>query len=432
LAAHSAIGRHRPASSANFYNFSSSRIFSINFYKAGIPKSSVFCADRDRKQQSWMRSTCLYNNVCYNSGKGFLFFSNDTSPDQLTVASSPGSVIWPERAAPLNWVIVNGSRAIFEKNNTVWLKGLHAMYFSYNAENFGHFLGDELLPIFRAAMNFGLESVPLQMVKMQAKDVNQYPYTCDWMASQGMEQYSANCRRNYQNLPRLLSHLPLLELNTAFGDPNKLFCFHTMISGFGYLSDHCMDPTQHGHRPEGFREDGHICGHGVGPIFWAFRNHVLSRLNIKDIVPLESINVLISMGTSKNREYPGYDSLPNLLTEHFSQVHYCGKGVKVQSEFLERLPIEEQVLRASQSSVLISATGGGAFSLLFLPRWSTAILYTGTSNSTLDDMFFAHLGYVNVEYITSEQPLESVILPDVDKAIERYCTFQKTTQHIAL
>ena len=89
-----------------------------------MPKSQQFCIGRDRRSNSWIRTTCLYKNVCYTKRQGFLFFQNGTQPEEIKVASSPSSAFWSIPAIPLEWEVV-ANDTVFDMMDIVWHEDVH-------------------------------------------------------------------------------------------------------------------------------------------------------------------------------------------------------------------------------------------------------------------------------------------------------------------
>ena len=128
------------------------------------------------------------------------------------------------------------------------VSNVHVLYTSYNAENFGHVLSDELLPAYAAMEAFGALDYNVQLLR--APTLPMVRFSCDWQKLNWGTVQAKKCARRYKDLVGALSANGVAELGAyndrVLGGGNAPICFDNLIAGEGYLSDHCDDYTKHG------------------------------------------------------------------------------------------------------------------------------------------------------------------------------------------
>lgn len=92
----------------------------------------------------------------------------------------------------------------------VELSNVHTIYESYNAENFGHFLTDELYPAFSALSSFDRVEPDVQLLRRPTK--TKWRYSCDWQVANWGEGQGKKCDLNYEMLTPLMSTNPVDKL----------------------------------------------------------------------------------------------------------------------------------------------------------------------------------------------------------------------------
>ena len=346
----------------------------------------------------WKRRSCLYRNICYHRSLGFLYLNGDgqrVSPSELEVAVTPDT--WNDkewRPFKLTFSIVE-PHSIAEFPEISSHPQLHYFFVFLNDVNFGHFIGDNVLPAFRIREMFGFEDDVIQAYRIEsASDI---PNSCDNKPGNIHVSQSSKLRKcisNHKRLDSLISNQGIMSFNATFGLNDKLHCFDQVIAGIGSLSDHCDDPTIHGRKEQ--QEGSHICNSGVGASFWRFRNYMFRALGAKEKV-LGDLRIVIQTDHSAKRKY-------HCLSVARQLVGLDGRTVGnmriiVDLYNLTSSSLKEQAEKLSEAAVFITGGGGGSFSLLFQPRWSTAIVLLGSDNITHDSNFYPHLGYVQVKYV---------------------------------
>ena len=149
------------------------------------------------------------------------------------------------------------------------VSNVHVLYTSYNAENFGHVLSDELLPAYAAMEAFGALDYNVQLLR--APTLPMVKYSCDWQSLNWGEVQAKKCARRYADLVGALSGNGVAELGAyndrVLGGGSAPICFDNLIAGEGYLSDHCDDYTKHGANTGAVLRRGRPAQRGYGRSF---------------------------------------------------------------------------------------------------------------------------------------------------------------------
>lgn len=270
---------------------------------------------------------------------------------------------------------------------------------SFTANNVGHLLWDSLLPIYSLVSIFGLsESKPL--VLRYILTGRPLPYTCE-------DKFAEKCKENFEKL------LPLIGVSsTEFSstlDPvldliheakSKYVCSSHGAAGIGYLTDHGI--MAHGKFVSDYRGTHN---YGRGPIILGFRNFMLRNMGLElpsRVSAVFPIRITFSLHSS-GRDHRNLDFA--------SQISALGAlsdpRIIVGSHQFSELSMEEEIEIVAQSSILITACGGGAVSSMFLPRGASLIMYyadkkEGVANAKLDFDFLNNMGYVRTHWLSTK------------------------------
>ena len=150
--------------------------------------------------------------------------------------------------------------------------------------------------------------------------------------------------------------------------------------------------------------------HGRGAMLYEFRNFMVANVGLEPNVPVSTAppyRIVFSMGSSKStlRDFD-FRLQKQRLNKAF------GDRVIVQTVAFQKLSIVEQVKLVSETSILVTACGGGAVSASFLPQGAAVILYYvedgGVENNRhtgrpalLDWDFFNNAGYMRAHWLPS-------------------------------
>jgi len=334
----------------------------------------------------------MYTNMCYDPAhQKFMYITEEDSESSLSVSAGPLGNPWGTYQLSIDTMSEQVWRKVTQSRRVEHLNGVYVIYFSWNAENFGHFVLDELFPIFRALELFGLEASQPLLVRIKASDPNKFEWTCDWMEFKHMTGWASKCKTNYERLTKLLTSREPVVLNSTFRS-NKIFCFSRIVSGLGLLSDHCEDETRHGRLfIPGFR-----CNIGVGASVWKFRDHALRQLNVGACIPNE-LRIVVDCTLSRKRTYPQLSEGVQRLSQYYNESR---PDVVVVGAKLAEMSLKQQLEIISCAAVFISGAGGGAAgATVFLPRWASAFIAIGSDRRHYDIDFISRIGYVRVKYI---------------------------------
>ena len=324
-------------------------------------------------------------------------------------------------------------------STTDHVRGTSIIYHEYNAQNFGHMLGDVLLPLFALQESFG-EANP---------DVNLYQYwpkpsvgaSCENLQTipeQGRgtargEDVQRECMRLEQLMTSMVSRQPVRRLDGL----QRPTCFDRALVGMAMLSVRCMDLDV------GLVQDKYsLCNHGRQRQFWRFRTFTKANLGLEDVVPTQQQVVLWQRDNGRGSELD-----MNALVAYIHQQTRARRErgtlngaatLNFTSHVVDfaKLPLAKQVRLAGESTVHITGPGGGSFIAMYLPQGATTIrLYPTAHEYRMEWNFFNYLGFVHVEHVPcfgtmSEKGWElgipySRVLQLVLQSFERYKAFGK-------
>ena len=145
-------------------------------------------------------------------------------------------------------------------------------------------------------------------------------------------------------------------------------CVNHAVAGLGQLTDHGMK-SFHGRIREDYQSSANV---GRGPMLYDFRNYMLDKVNLpretkKDVV---LIVFSINSSTSQKRNLAFKKQIARL------KALYTGDaGVSIVAHKFSDMTVQEQVLVATQTSILVTSAGGGAMTGMFMDRGSSVIIY---------------------------------------------------------
>jgi hypothetical protein len=385
------------------------------------------CVNGDFQWTAFKRRSCAFHNVCWLSSTTAQAFMNATQPrepmwvyvdayglsstDDTATALSPLTIKvetkpaeqlpqdkWGGRKLSLHVASAGDANVRAHVLTLPMRRGLHLLYESYNAQNFGHFLGDELLPLFRLADVFDRVDALNPSQVLRWVDPTPLKYSCESkeQRDENFGQVPAICGRFYRTLFPLLTDKPLHVINSSAAHAS--FCVEEMLVGVGMLSDHCEDATDHGRRDKA----SPMCNVGVSSILWRYRSYLLGRA--RRITPPHEFHamrnvtssrryILVALRASPGRLPPDFEPLMRAIARDLAVPIHCVNWVA--------LTVAQQLEVTAHASVLVSAVGGAAFTGIFLPRGATLLLVTEHYRDRyLDFGFFSALGYLRVHYFT--------------------------------
>ena len=400
------------------------------------------CVNGDFHWTGFKRRTCAFNNVCWLSKKDAQAFLNVTQPqaamwvyvdayaltstDDTSTAISPLTIKVATRPAEIlpqdKWggrklsfhVAQAGDANVRAHVATLPMKrGLHLLYESYNAQNIGHFFGDELLPLFRLADVFDRVGALNTSQVLRWVDATPLKYSCESkeQRDENFGEVPAICGRFYRTLFPLLTDKPMKVINASH---TESFCAEEVLVGMGMLSDHCEDATDHGRRDKAVP----MCNLGVSSILWRYRGYLLDRA--RRITPPAELHAVRNITSSGTYILVALRASPGRLPPDIEpRMRALAQNLSVAVHFVDwvALTMAQQLEVTAHASVLVSAVGGAAFVGLFLPRGATLLLVTEHHRDRyLDFGFFSALAYLRTHFFVW------TLSTDVNKSLRNLLT----------
>jgi len=356
----------------------------LNHNNANI-ESTHRCVGWHFTSNSWLTQSCYYKNICYinnNDYNGWLYVKSNedmvTTTEDLIVSLLPQTTtddnMWGRK---ITMKIINADEAISMNLMNLPLRNdrIHILYESYIASNFGHFLADELLPLYALSYRFGITNKMNDIQVMQWKDIKPMEWSCDDLTKEKARGVSnqfmrQECAKFYLHLFPLVTPVPLQLLSKD----NDSFCVSDMLAGIGWLTDHCYDATNHG------RNNVMPNCPLTGQLLWDFRLHLMNNNyrisntsnNDKPMIPL-----LVSGFDHKRAPVGMRQKVENIASN---------LNLTATTSLMHQLSISEQIDLISRVKLFITTTGGASMISLFLPEGSSVILIAG-NDGYLDHNF---------------------------------------------
>lgn len=372
--------------------------------------SSFLCFGRDYEKDFHRKQSCTFTDVCYYDG-GFKFIVEDELEREY---ADKGGDFWVDLApsggyniAEKGWEGVHTTKwrpEIVTKEEFAQHMGgakvkvkvlpeTHVYYISYNGENFGHFLSDELLPLYSVLSAFGeLDYESVQLVRQPAM----FKFSCDYQNKNWGPEQQVKCDRNYQAMTRLLTKKPILKTKDLVAvHNNETFCLDKLVAGVGMLSDHCTDKTTHGRR-----KNSEGCNQGRQDTLWQFREYSMNQIGVNPAVKVEKPKIVIWDRHVKDyKKERKVHKLPELKAELEKQFDV----EVVIFEYWGDHTVDQQIGNVSESAIHITGPGSGSFIGWFLPRGSTQIrIYPETSVYHLEWFIFNYMPHMHVDHVYAD------------------------------
>jgi len=213
------------------------------------------------------------------------------------------------------------------------------------AENFGHFLVDDLFSVFSGLSLLSLLTPDAALV----------------LPGKGCAEIHGGseltrCEKFFEQWSRGLSRRAVLRLSDDMTFPYQMACFDTLVVGVGALCFH-----------------GGTLGRGSD--FWMFRKWMLLNMGIADSPsklcaspPCKSVITILKKKESIHpRDIINFDAMVAHLTAKFSHI------AELQVFAPHVATAKEQIEQALKTTVAITPEGGISFWAFFLPVGSVAI-----------------------------------------------------------
>eukprot|EP00035_Acanthoeca_spectabilis_P038822 m.56514 g.56514 ORF g.56514 m.56514 type:complete len:530 (+) comp9306_c0_seq1:294-1883(+) len=411
----------------------------------GEVESTHTCYGRTYNKDYWIENTCMYHNMLYDVSKDeFVYVAHSEATAKklrdsgdLVVSTYPqgfsarvGPVLEEGKLAP-TVITREEAKSRFGDKAVVELSNVHTIYESYNAENFGHFLTDELYPAFSALSSFDRVEPDVQLLRRPTK--TKWRYSCDWQVANWGEGQGKKCDLNYEMLTPLMSTNPvdkLREYSTSLlkkhvpadKQAGAVLQFRVAVSGFGMLADHCDDPTTHGRRIGSDTQPvHHNCNRGRQLQLINFKKWTMHMIGLDPNLQPKKQRVLIwdraASDYKANRKVKG---LPELKAR-------IEKELKVEVMLYEQWlgkPAKYQLETMAMSTVFVTGVGSGSHIGWYLPRGGTMVRVCN-QNAEPTHMEWHIMNYMphfQVEYVEANQGLfdQEEVMAYVTAGLNRY------------
>jgi hypothetical protein len=275
--------------------------------------------------------------------------------------------------------------------------------------NIGHFMWDSLLPIYTLLSIFGLTGNKLVLLRYVLKG-KPLLYTCE-----ENNRFAEACEEIFEKLLPLVG-VPRYEfsstldpaLNLTHKQKSNYVCSSQGVAGIGYLTDH--GEAGHGKRESDYRGTHN---YGRGPVLFAFRNFILQNMGMHwpdRVSSTQPFRISFSIHSS-GRDHRNLDFASQIaILRDVSSLN-----IVLNSYHFSELSMEEEIEIVAQSSILVTACGGGAVSSMFLPRGSSLVMYYAetmerVANAKLDFDYVNNMGYVRTHWLPTKHMNEETSL----------------------
>jgi len=391
--------------------------------KEGKFTSNHLCFGNDPHHNVWHRTSCRYHNLYYRPQDNQFYYVtevNETDIFDLDVCLAPlggrlDEYYRKDTDVHLNPKIITSEqfKVLFPRREeiAVWKKPT-LMYVSYNAENFGHFITDELFPLYNLLNAFGALSRDIQLLRRPFELYG----NCEYQVKHWGPEQGEICANNYRTLTPLLFNNPVLPLDDAFKEKYKHgIRINQLFAGIGMLSEHCYDKTGHGR----YTDKRGNCMYGRSHQMWRYRSLIMKNMGVNPDPHLIVPRVLIWDRAAKDfkpeRKLYNLDTLRDRLIARGFEVIYVVDW--------KDYTILQQLEMISSSMVHVTGPGSGSHISLFLPRHATAIRIH--PSELMEWHLFNFLGYLHIEAFQVENQQVPVEKTEklVVEGIRRYSQF---------
>lgn len=423
---------------------------------------SLSFSDSHSSPQSWLARSCELRGLCFdgNISRSWLSLAPDSTyalpgiseRPNLTVSLSPASSVW--KGSPgTPWAPQVKLKEIPAKDVT-WAGGTHFFYSSYNAENPGHFMFEELYGWWLLMHTFGLSAELRHDLATAWRFPTARPWTCDERLEKGDLAGVERCHRIARKFtPTLLSHTAInadrvradrfpwsrthLQRRPADAPAStRTVCFERVLVGLGFNTDHCQDESEHGINLQaqplcnagragllrefagdilakhGIQHPGkwllhpgaHTCVRELG--FWqtAFANSALAG----GVMP----KVVFAEQSSENRFFVDQHSIREALANWLPAESFVAAN-------LAKMDVAEQLQLMSQTAVFITTCGGGSVVNIFMPPGSTLVIICNW-NTRRDWHIYNFMAERNVRWVdTGMSSSIEVHIPSLQQLVQQ-------------
>jgi len=337
---------------------------------------------------------CHFENVCWDRDhETFTFFSDPDTPDELVVHESGiASLSDPGVLAELvrttagiphrpEFLPLAFKKAVIPVDEAAWhMPHVHVAFRSFWAENFGHALGDDIMPAYSLMKAFRLVTDDVQLLTIGP--------CCDILVPyHGMDGYE-RAKRNLHNMTKLISRYTFADTSTEAFFSKRAPDAANALTQKRYT---CMRHLLAGHAKLGIGFDRDFAwssfveaalsrARGMWPEAW----HALGPLD-------PGRRLIVVVKKEGRRQVLNHDALVAGLRDSFSSdpVKQSLLGsVDVLSVDPASLSLAEQIALCQRADLVITPCGGISFFASFLQQGKAAIFigYWDTHSKRSENM----------------------------------------------
>mmetsp|Transcript_19968 Transcript_19968/g.41744 ORF Transcript_19968/g.41744 Transcript_19968/m.41744 type:complete len:502 (-) Transcript_19968:38-1543(-) len=407
-------------------------------HASGPLTSTIHCVGDTFTDKAWVHRSCEFTNICFDrTEKDFVLFKPDnievpvhqdggdiSSSSSYDLSLSLGGVNprWnfeKETTPHMRWFPRISDSPLLENYDKVdaTLIPWHCM----NGQNVGHLLWDDFLPIFTLLGMFGLEDKDLFIVRYIDED----PLwaTCEFQnPNMPLGRNIERCRNTFKKWFKAIGVDAPFETKTLHEElmpaTSNFLCFDRAVAGLGMLTDH--GSKLHGWKKEDYEVSQNV---GRGRIMWDFRNYIMGNFGLDYTTQPKSKPRIITVSTYSSQD--GKRSLSfkkqiEMLRGMFEEDEAIVKVVQFST-----MTSEEQIKLAAESSIMLTAVGGGSVTSMFLPKGASLILFYAKTPSQrsnliparLDWDYFNNAAYLRTHWFPIEGMDETKSLTEMGKLI---------------
>ena len=375
-------------------------------------ESHVHCVGENYRPDAWKQRSCRFSFLCldvvtkqfqlfqsrvenrlsnYTAQRPFMHTSSTLlrSTNQSNSVSIGGiNLQWGQREKDginrLQWfpkiIPINSTTLItyYELPEHVILLPFH----SINGANPGHFVWDDLLPLYTLLSMFQLLDDNDDDDDDNYYDVLLLRYVLTdggpglWASCDAREEKTKQCNHimnkflplftgtNYSYRFSTTQDFEFTPTDNTYG--TNLVCSRTSLAGSGSLTDHGLL------KAHGWTEDDYLYthNHGRGALLYDFRNFVMKNMDLHArVVPTSAPHRVVFSQHSSNIKPRSLD-----FERQMALVKERVPNTLVEAYVFANVTLHRQIEVVQDAAVFVTFCGGGAVNAMFLPKGATVII----------------------------------------------------------
>lgn len=199
---------------------------------------------------------------------------------------------------------------------------------------------------------------------------------------------------------------------------SNFLCFDRAVAGLGMLTDH--GSKLHGWKKKDYEVSQNV---GRGRIMWDFRNYMMENFGLDYTTRPKSKPRIITVSTYSSQD--GKRSLSFKKQIEMLRGMFDEEAAIVKVVQFSTMTSEEQIKLATESSIMLTAVGGGSVTSMFLPKGASLMLFytkipSQPSNlipARLDWDYFNNAAYLRTHWFPIEGMDQTKSLTELGKLI---------------